>query len=107
MSGCHNPSEDRTTLHRLPFHDSELLRKWLEKIDLKSDPTEETRICSLHFDDGSFQSRGELKVLLPTSVPFNFKVNFWVPHNADLLGTFYDLTGANKKTLELQPRNQN
>lgn len=76
MSGCHkvNPTEDRTTLHPLPFHDPELLRKWLGKIDLKSDPTTVSRVCSLHFDDDSFYCDGLRRMLHPSSVPLEFKV---------------------------------
>jgi THAP domain len=77
VSGCNkSTSPDKiTSYHEFPLNDPEMLKKWILKIDLLETPLEDSKICSLHFDDESFEKDGETWTLRSNSIPLEYKVS--------------------------------
>jgi hypothetical protein len=69
---CKNDSncDSRITLHKLPLHQPETLKVWLEKIDLE-ELKFSSRICSQHFDYHSFIMHNNELQLHPLAVPLS------------------------------------
>ncbi|KAG1651616.1 THAP domain-containing protein 1 [Nymphon striatum] len=55
-SGYKGETADRIlSFHKFPLKDPELIQRWLRRLQRKNFvPTENSRLCSLHFDDSSF-----------------------------------------------------
>ncbi|KAG1660093.1 THAP domain-containing protein 1 [Nymphon striatum] len=55
-SGYKGETADRIlSFHKFPLKDPELMQRWLRRLQRKNFvPTENSRLCSLHFDDSSF-----------------------------------------------------
>ncbi|KAG1650015.1 Atrial natriuretic peptide receptor 2 [Nymphon striatum] len=56
QSGYKGETADRIlSFHKFPLKDPELIQRWLRRLQRKNFvPTENSRLCSLHFDDSSF-----------------------------------------------------
>jgi THAP domain len=67
--------EEQVSFHDLPIDNEQLLRKWLEKVHFKSSPTENSKICSLHFDQSSFKISGTDILLVDNAVPYEYNVS--------------------------------
>lgn len=77
VKGCitDRSTGDHPMLHSFPFKYPELLKKWLEKIELVAELSSSSRVCSLHFDSGCFENRRYQDRLLPDAIPFDSKVS--------------------------------
>lgn len=78
VNGCpgRKRSDERYSLHMISLHKREVVKKWLELIDVKAEITEKSRICSLHFNDDCFAKGKGGKRLLLNSIPLPYKVGF-------------------------------
>ena len=83
--GCGNKSSDPhlstdITFHRLPANNKEILKIWIENLNLKeeqlssSSSADYRRVCSEHFDLQCFRQNSHTtkRCLLPDSVPYKF-----------------------------------
>jgi len=83
-------THDDVTFHYFPMRDPKLLKIWHDKVHLKTEITEKSRICSLHFEDRCFRIQGNSKVLNPGSIPLEYKVRklFQKSLNIQLIKSF-------------------
>ena len=85
VPGCGNKSPslilNDITFHRLPLNNKDLLKIWINNLNLKEEDEEEEeeesvnkRVCSEHFDLQSFRQNSQTlkRCLLPGSIPYKF-----------------------------------
>ena len=80
VPGCGNKSSDPRsidiTFHRLPLNNKELLKIWVENLNLNEDKNipDHRRVCSEHFDLQCFRqtSHTTKRCLLAGSIPHKF-----------------------------------
>lgn len=77
VSGCDKSAAAGKIIsyHELPSSNPEMLEKWMKKIDFCETISENSRVCSLHFDDESFDKDGETWNLRSCAVPLEYKVS--------------------------------
>lgn len=76
VAGCPSGQESRETfsLHRCMKQKPEILKLWLQKIDIRNPIDGNSKICSLHFNDSCFVNHGLKRLLLPDAIPLPYKV---------------------------------
>lgn len=75
VKGCPRKKKlgQKYSFHRLPSREAEI-KQWLEVIELRSEISSSSQICSLHFDDECFIKCGDTTRLVPGSMPLPYKV---------------------------------
>lgn len=65
---------EKYSIHKFASTKPEIIQEWREIIDIRTDLEECSFICSLHFSDDCFFTKGNKKCLKPDSMPLPFKV---------------------------------